>query len=99
MIRFVCPPVTFPFSPGIIFVWGCFISIVCLVVTVCCPTAVTWILSRKKGKLIYRHFYFNQIQMQDYAREDLRVPNIPYIFGLMQDILLRLLTQKGGNEN
>lgn len=37
--------------------------------------------------------------MQDYAREDLRVPNIPYIFGLMQDILLRLLTQKGGNEN
>lgn len=99
MIRFICPPVTSPFSPGIIFVWGCFISSVCLVVTVCCPTAVTWILSRKKGKLFCCRFDFNQIQMQDYAREVLRVPNIPYIFGLMQDILLCLLTQKGGNEN
>lgn len=25
--------------------------------------------------------------------------NIPYIFGLMQDVLLCLLTQKGGNES
>lgn len=54
MVRFIYPPKTslFTLSPVIIFVGGRFVSPVCVVVIVCYPTAVTWILSRKKGKLI-----------------------------------------------
>lgn len=64
MVRFIYPPVAsvLSLSSVIIFVGGCFINPMCVVVIECYPTAVTWILSRKKEKINLKfhtyHFYF-----------------------------------------